>query len=51
MIGLWHVIAFFAGAFVGRYFEAIRDILLHVRKDLQKAQASNKIRFNLNKQR
>lgn len=35
MIGVSDVIAFFIGAFVGRYFEGIRDLIIKVRKDLQ----------------
>lgn len=49
MIGVGHVIAFFIGAFVGRYFEVLRDVIFRVRKDLQKAQSQNKIGLNLKK--
>jgi len=36
MIGVSDVIAFFIGAFVGRYFENIRDMILKIREDLSK---------------
>lgn len=36
MIGVGHVITFFVGAFIGRYFEVILDGLHRIRSDMQK---------------
>jgi len=51
MIGISHVIVFFVGAIVGRYFEVIIGIFQHIRDDLSKVQSQNKVRLNLNKRK
>lgn len=38
MIGAGHVIAFFIGAFVGRYLEFFIDIFKRAREDISKIQ-------------
>ena len=35
MIGVGEVISFFLGAFIGRYFEEIRDVFKKITKDVQ----------------
>lgn len=36
-VGLWYVITFFAGLFIGRYWDILKKVVEQVRKDITRA--------------